>query len=189
MGDIPLVTEVPKEAPAQDVVVMGALPNLDMENVHFILNGAEEDYAALDAALMRPEEKKEWKLDPSVVSEAERKEGFVPMFDGKTLDGWWMKDDDPDAFHVSEDGFIEWREHGGGALMSAKRYANFIFRCEWKILPGGNSGIWFRAPRDARQSKIGFEMQMQGDSEVAEFNESNTGSIYDVIPACGAARA
>lgn len=181
-GDIQTVSAVPSKAPASAVFLQALPPDCEMKNVHFLLENKDENYAALDAAMTRPEEKKTWTLDPSVVSKEEQAEGFVPMFDGKTLDGWWVKGEAKDSFHVSEDGFIEWRKTGGDALMSAKRYANFVFRCEWKLLPGGNSGVWFRAPRGGRQSYIGFELQMQGDNDAKEFDESNTGSIYMVVP-------
>jgi hypothetical protein len=182
-GDIKIVTKAPKEAPKKPVLLLGAMPAcLDMANVHFLQKDVPENYTALDQALMRPEEKQEYKLSDAVLCPDEKKDGFVPLFDGKSLDGWWVKDENPDAFHVSEDGFIEWRMEGGGALMTAKRYANFIFRCDWKLMPGGNSGIWFRAPRASRQSKIGFELQLRGDSALETFDKGNTGAIYDVIP-------
>ena len=181
-GDITIASSAPSENPKVAMLVNGKIPDLELSNVHFLLNGDESDYAALDEFLARPEEKETWNLDPSIVSEAERAEGFVPLFDGKTLDGWWMKDDNKEAFHASEDGFIEWRAHGGGALMTAKRYGNFICRMQYKIMPGGNSGVWFRAPRGARQSKIGFEVQMRGDNDFDELDKGCTGAIYDVIP-------
>ncbi len=181
-GDISLVSKAPDSAPASAQMLLGEIPNLEFANVHFLLEGGEAAYKALDEVLARPEEKAPVTPDNAVLSEAERAEGFAAMFDGKTLNGWWVKGETKDAFHVSEDGFIEWRKQGGDALMSAKRYGNFVFRCEWKILPGGNSGVWFRAPRGARQSYIGFEMQMQGDNDAKEFDHSNTGSIYMVVP-------
>jgi len=181
-GDIQIAAAAPAKAPATAILRRALPPDCEMKNVHFLLDNKDENYAALDIALTRPEEKKTWTLDPSVVSKEEQSENFVPMFDGKTLDGWWVKGEVKDSFHVSEDGFIEWRKTGGDALMSAKRYANFIFRCEWKLLPGGNSGVWFRAPRGGRQSYVGFELQMQGDNDAKEFDKSNTGAIYQVIP-------
>ncbi|HNR30922.1 MAG TPA: DUF1080 domain-containing protein, partial [Candidatus Hydrogenedentes bacterium] len=98
------------------------------------------------------------------------------------LDGWWVKDDNKECFQVSEDGFIEWRSGGGGALMSRERYGDFVLRLQWKILPDGNSGVWLRATRGARQSKFGFEVQMRGDYGTEELTKDNTGAIYDVIP-------
>ncbi len=181
-GDIKLVSKAPTRKSRKLLLVDGELPNPELGEIPFLLADKEENYQALDQMLMRPEEKVEWKLDDSILSEEEKAEGFVPLFDGKTLDGWWMCNDNPNAFHVSEDGFIEWRMTGGRALMSAKRYDNFILRMQWKILPGGNSGLWLRAPRNARQSKIGMEFQMRGDTGTKEPDKSNTGAVYDVLP-------
>ena len=181
-GDVRTIEKTPVKPPEQAVLLVDGIPDFDAAEVSFVLSGDEADYAALDKALTRPEELLPWKPDNSVLSEQEREEGFIALFDGKTLDGWWMKDDNKEAFHVSEDGFIEWREKGGGALMTVRRYGDFILRCEWKILPGGNSGIWMRAPRDSRQSKIGMECQLRGDSGTEEPDKSNTGAVYDVLP-------
>ena len=181
-GDLKILDGAPTEYPGHLVLVVGQLPNFELGDIHFVLSGGDGDYAALDAALMRDEEKAPWTPDNAVLCEAERNEGFIALFDGKTLDGWWMKDSNKESFHVSEEGYIEWLSKGGGALMTRDRYDNFILRMEWKILPGGNSGVWVRAPRDSRQSKIGFEVQMQGDSDTEEPDKDSTCAIYDVIP-------
>lgn len=181
-GDVRVTDTAPTEAPAVPTLVLGAIPDLTLPNVHFLLPGRDEDYAALDAAMMNEVEKTPWTPDNSILSEQERAEGFVSLFDGKTLNNWWIKDENKEAFHVSEDGFIEWRSGGGGALMSRERYGDFILRLDWKIMPGGNSGVWLRAPRGARQSKFGFEFQIMGDSDAPEITNTSTGSIYDVIP-------
>ena len=181
-GDVRVTDAPPAEPPAEATLVRGTLPDLNMPNVHFLLPGRDEDYPALDAALMNEVERTPWTPDNSMLSAEEQAEGFVSLFDGKSLANWWIKDENKESFQASEDGFIEWRSGGGGALMSRERYDNFVLRLDWKILPGGNSGVWLRAPRAARQSKIGFEFQMQGDSDVPEITKTSTGSIYDVIP-------
>ncbi len=181
-GDIKVIDVLPSEQPEELVLLVDALPDFEKVDVNFVMSGGDKDYSALDQALTRPEETAPWSPDNSVLSEAERLEGFVALFDGKTLDGWWAKEESEDCFQVTEYGFIEFLSGGCGALVSNKRYGDFVFRCDWKIMPGGNSGIWFRAPRDARQSKIGFELQMRGDSDVEEPGKDNSAAIYDVLP-------
>jgi hypothetical protein len=74
---------------------------------------------------------------------------------------------------------------GAGAIMTRDRYDNFILRFDWKIKKDGNSGVWCRAPRDSRASKIGFEFQMMGDSYIPKPTDTSTGSIYEVLaPKC-----
>ena len=180
-ADIQLVKKAPAKKVRGLMLVDGELPGSELGEMPFLLADSEENYQALDQQLMHPEEKKEWKLDDSMLSAEEKADGFVSLFDGKTLNGWWMSSGNPNTFKVNDEGVIEWQVTGGRALMSAKRYDNFILRMEWKIAPEANSGICLRAPREGRQSKIGVEFQMRGDTGTKEPDNSNTGAIYDVL--------
>ncbi|MCX8064988.1 MAG: DUF1080 domain-containing protein [Candidatus Hydrogenedentes bacterium] len=118
----------------------------------------------------------------NIISREEKNDGFIPLFDGKTLRGWWFLGENQQSFNVNPEGYIEWQSKGGKALMSCERYDDFILRLEWKIEKNGNSGVWVRAPRGGRASKIGFEIQMLGDSEKNELTNESTGAIYKVLP-------
>ena len=180
-GDIDVVTTMPAAKREKPTLVLGSIPARDLRaSVHFMLPDAEESYKALDAAMADPAESKPWTPDNSVLSEQERADGFVSLFEGKTLDGWWILGDNKNGFQV-KDGAIEWAGLGGKALYTRERYDNFILRLEWKINKGGNSGIYLRAPRANRQSKIGMEFQLQGDHGTPITNQT-TGSIYVVVP-------
>jgi hypothetical protein len=180
-GDIDVLTAMPSAKPEKPTLVFGSIPTRDLRaSVHFMLPDAEESYKALDAAMADPAESKPWTPDNSGLSEQERADGFVSLFDGKTLDGWWILGDNKNGFNV-KDGAIEWAGLGGKALYTRDRYDNFILRLEWKINKGGNSGIYLRAPRANRQSKIGMEFQLQGDHGTPITNQT-TGSIYVVVP-------
>src|SRR5215467_5865264 len=72
-------------------------------------------------------------------------EGFVPLFNGKNLDGW---DGDPRLWSV-KDGMIVGSTEGVSLehnefLISKKTYSNFILRADMK-LRNHNSGIQFRS--------------------------------------------
>ena len=72
-------------------------------------------------------------------------DGFVPLFNGKNLDGW---DGDPRLWSV-RDGMIVGSTEGVSLehnefLISKKTYANFILRADMK-LRNHNSGIQFRS--------------------------------------------
>ncbi len=184
-GDVQVIDYAPEALPEQPVLVMSKVPAPELGDVHFLLSGDDASYAALEDALKTDVERQPWTPDNSVLSEEERAEGFMALFDGKTMNGWWVKGDNKQGFHASEEGYLEWLSEGAGALMSHDRYDNFILRMDWKILPGGNSGVWLRAPRNARQSKIGMEVQMRGDHGTEEPDDQNTGAIYDVLaPLC-----
>jgi hypothetical protein len=78
------------------------------------------------------------------VSTSSAEEGFKPLFDGKSLEGW---KGDPDLWSV-EDGIIigttdEKQIRHNTFLISDKPYKNFVLRLKFK-LRNGNSGVQFR---------------------------------------------
>jgi hypothetical protein len=179
-GDLDVVTvgelKVRYKKPS---LVVGTIPKPFMEDVHFILRGEPKDYSELNEVKAYSIERGSWTSDASVLSNAERKEGFVSLFDGKTLNGWAGIGKGEGSFIVA-DRMIKWVKEGSGALQSRNRYGDFVLRCEYMISQDGNSGIHFRAPRANRASRIGFEVQLYGDYGV-EPTKSGTGAIYDVI--------
>lgn len=112
----------------------------------------------------------------SVLSEQEKREGFVPLFNGQDFSGWVV----PDASWQIKDGVLVCTGRPGGWLRSEKRYENFILRGEFKISKGGNSGVFVRAPMFGRASRIGMEMQILDDYGRPP-SKTSTGSIYDAV--------
>ena len=179
-GAIDVVQQWPVKPSGKPVLVVGAALMADaLDTAHCVLPDSKETLAALDKALADPAESKPWTPDNTMLTEQERAEGFVSLFDGKSLDGWYVIGKNKDGFGVS-DGVIEWKRVGGAGLYTRDRYDNFVLRLEWKINKNGNSGIYLRAPRAGRQSKIGMEFQLQGDADTPITNQT-TGAIYDVV--------
>lgn len=180
-GDVVTVTEEPA-TPSGKSVLLDKIPANPWSDQHFLLRGADQDtYDAIEAAMTRPEEKAPYTPDNSMLSEEERKEGFVSLFNGKDLSGWWFYGNDLGGFKVTPEGNIAWVREGGGGLISRKRYKDFILRYEMRLFKeGDNSGTYIRAPRAGRQSKLGMEFQMMGDAGKAP-EEHVTGAIYDVV--------
>lgn len=170
------------------ILLNGGLPDVSGDGVvHFMVSGNDDNYAAIDRAMALPIESEPWIPDNSALSQEERDAGWIALFDGKTLDGWAVLGPNKNGFQV-EDGAIVRAETGGSVLRTRDRYDNFVLRLEWKINPGGNSGIFLRAPRTGRASKIGIEFQIMGDSG-APVGKYSTGAIYDVLaPQQNAAR-
>lgn len=80
----------------------------------------------------------------NTLTPAEKKEGFVLLFDGKTTTGWHIfKKTEPVAGWKVVDGAIT-RVASDGDLISDKAYGDFELRIDWKISPKGNSGILYR---------------------------------------------
>ena len=104
------------------------------------------------------------------------------MFDGKTLNGWIGAVDGYEAV----DGAIVCIAERGGNLFTRNEYANFVLRFEFRLPPGGNSGIGLRAPPKGRISRVGIECQVLDDSHEKFANIKpwqRHGSIYGVVPA------
>ena len=178
-GDVTVVSAVPANPDGGPYLVAGEMPPRELrETYNYVMPGTDEAYAAFDKAMADPAELQPWTPDNSVLTEAERAEGWISLFDGKSLDGWWIQGSNKKAFQV-KDGAIEWAGLGGSMLMTRDRYDDFILRLEWKIIKGGNSGIFLRASRANRASKIGMEFQLQGDYG-REPEKHITGAIYDV---------
>lgn len=179
-GHVKVVTETPAAPPAAPTLVVGT-PNASLDhNTHFLMGGEKADYDAVEAGLTNDVQKNPWTPDNSKLSEAERNEGFVALSNGKDFDGWWYPFDF-NSFIVNADGDFEMSKAGGKAILTRNRYANFTLRLDYKIAEGGNSGVFLRAPRAARQSKIGMEFQIHGDPG-APISDDMTGAIYLVVP-------
>jgi hypothetical protein len=111
----------------------------------------------------------------------EAEQGFVSLFDGKTLNGW---QGDVKGYPV-EDGVIVCR---GGDVYSAKEYANFVLRFEFKLPPGGNNGVSIRTPLGSKLPSAfsGMEIQILDDGHPM-YKDLHAyqahGSVYGVVPA------
>jgi hypothetical protein len=78
----------------------------------------------------------------------EKKAGWKLLFDGKTFNNWEdpTKRNPPGDSFVIEDGCLKSvrRPQIDEDLFTVQKYADFEFDFDWKISPGGNSGIKYR---------------------------------------------
>src|SRR5262249_2730522 len=74
-------------------------------------------------------------------------DGFVSLFDGKSLDGWRRFGGKADAWAVA-DGLLVSVGEGGGWLGTGADHADFVLRLEFRLTRGSNSGVYLRAPAD-----------------------------------------
>ncbi len=112
---------------------------------------------------------------------SEAEEGFVSLFDGKTLKGW-VGDT---KGYIVEDGKLVCAP--GGKLMTDKDYSDFVFRFEFNVPPGGNNGVGIRAPVSGNSAYNGMEIQILDDTHEKYKgwlkDYQHHGSIYGVVPA------
>jgi hypothetical protein len=116
-------------------------------------------------------------------AEPAREDNFVPLFNGRDLTGWKRYDTRTDVWSV-QDGMIVCSGKGGGWLGTDRDYADFILRLDYRLAPGGNSGIYIRAPEKGHISRVGMEIQILDDNapQYARLDfYQYTGSIYHVV--------
>jgi len=86
---------------------------------------------------------------PNTLSEAERDGGWRLLFDGETLDGWRpFKGEGAPAGWAVQDGTLA-RVGPGGDIITEEEFEDFELSLEWRVAPGGNSGIFYLVSEDA----------------------------------------
>jgi hypothetical protein len=108
-------------------------------------------------------------------------EGFITLFDGKSLDGWKKAAENPDSFRL-EDGAIV--AHGPRCHLfyvgDQQPFKNFHFVCEVMTRPNSNGGIYFHTKyQETNWPAQGHECQVNNSYER---DPQKTGSIYKVAP-------
>jgi hypothetical protein len=119
-----------------------------------------------------------------LVSDKEKSEGFVPLFNGKDLTGWKNYEPKKEDIWSVESEMIVCSGDGGGWLGTEKDYSDFIVRLEFRYKAGGNSGVYIRAPDKGWISRVGMEIQILDDAD-KRFSKlerwANCGAIYHVV--------
>ncbi|MDQ6632397.1 MAG: DUF1080 domain-containing protein [Verrucomicrobiota bacterium] len=118
-------------------------------------------------------------------SENQNETGFVPIFDGQSLNGWKLMDRNGLGYAVTN-GIIFCARGGGGNLFTEKEYEDFILRFEFRLEAGSNNGIGIRAPYEGDAAYLGMEIQVLDDTTKKYGTlrpEQHHGSIYDVVAA------
>jgi hypothetical protein len=132
------------------------------------------------------------------LTQAEKDDGWVLLFDGKTSEGWrgYKKESFPAAWKIV-DGTIHCMGSGrgeagakdGGDIIYDKEFQNFTLSLEWKISEGGNSGIFYLGQEELDYIwKTAPEMQVldnekHPDAKLGKDGNRQAGSLYDLIPA------
>jgi hypothetical protein len=103
---------------------------------------------------------------PSVALGADKtEEGFVSLFDGKTLNGWHLMNG---AKFVVEGGVIQ-HSVGRGWLRSDKEYADFNLRLEFRFMkPAQDGGVFLRACAEGKNwPDRKYEVQVENTRRMA----------------------
>lgn len=134
----------------------------------------------------------------NTLTEAEKKEGWKLLFDGKTSTGWIgaYKDHFPDKGWQVKNGELtvlssQGREAAnGGDIVTTKDYSAFDLSFDFKITPGANSGVKYfvTLTQNNTGSAIGLEYQVLDDSlhpdaKLGRNGNRTEASLYDMIKA------
>jgi hypothetical protein len=110
-------------------------------------------------------------------------EGFVPLFNGRDLDGWVVENSTSGNFTV-RDGLLR-VEGPQGWLRSAETYTNFALRVEVRFLTtDADSGVFLRAPGPASNIFIrgwpanAYQVQVRDMSVNRTTNPFWAGNLY-----------
>jgi len=100
-------------------------------------------------------------LAPNQLTEAERRSGWQLLFDGVSLKGFkGYRTDAPGAGWQVQDGAIV-RTDRAGDLLTTETFDSFELQLEYRISPGGNSGLMFHVTEEAdRPWQTGPEVQI-----------------------------
>jgi hypothetical protein len=92
----------------------------------------------------------------NTLTEEERKAGWKLLFDGKTAKGWrkFKGKEMPGSWQVKDGvlALIPGSGKSGGDIVTDGRYDSFDLVLEWKIAPGGNSGVMYHVIEDDLQT-------------------------------------
>lgn len=135
-------------------------------------------------------------LIPNNLSDAEKKNGYVLLWDGKTSNGWRgaNKTTFPDKGWEIKDGAIsvlstkEDKSKKGGDIVTMGQYGAFDLQFEFKLTEVANSGVkYFVVEKDGDKEALGLEYQVLDDEKHPDAKQGVVGnrtqaSLYDLIP-------
>ena len=123
----------------------------------------------------------------NMLSAAEREQGFVSLFDGRSLRHWRaFRGDGPPAtgWVVRDAAIVHEKAGGGGDLVTVDEYADFDFRFSFRVAPGANSGvIWHVLETESQTYMTGPEYQVLDDTNVNPDPRHGVGALYDLVAA------
>lgn len=87
--------------------------------------------------------------------------GFTSLFDGTSLTGWEGAGSPAERCWKADQGCLVCTGAEGPWLRSQRTWANFELRLAYRVLPGGNSGVYTRVPEDGNHHGAGSGIEVQ----------------------------
>lgn len=133
----------------------------------------------------------------NMLTAAEKRDGWILLFDGKTLDGWrsykkqtvgsdWKVQEGTIVLEQQKDASGKRIPGNGGDITAGGEFADFELKLDWKIDNCGNSGIIYRAIEAEKYNypwQTGPEMQIVDNAchPDAKIEKHRAGDFYDVV--------
>ena len=124
---------------------------------------------------------------PNTLSAREQREGWQLLFDGQSISRYWRayKADTVGPAWRVVDGVLT-KTRPGDDIVTREKFADFEFAFEWKVSPGGNAGVFYRA--NESEDKIYWtapEFQIADDSLTRDSRDplTSAGAMYGLYPA------
>lgn len=117
----------------------------------------------------------------STLQKRDANEGWISLFDGKSLDGWKVNEN-PATFSVRDDAIVARGQRAHlfyAGPVENHDFKNFAFKSDVMTRPKSNSGIYFHTAYQERGwPNRGYEAQVN-NSQPTE--PKKTGSLYGVV--------
>lgn len=124
----------------------------------------------------------------------EMQEDWEVLFDGTSFDAWkgYGTDKVPEYWKIEDGAMVfyppaEDEKRGQQNIVSRKEYHSFVLSLEWKISPGGNSGIFWGVKEDEKYNQpyeTGPEIQVLDNSQHPDAKRGTShqaGALYDMV--------
>lgn len=113
------------------------------------------------------------------MSRSEQRQGYVQLFDGTGLDRWVVMGN-PDGFQIVDGILHSGGGKGGEWLRTPKMYSDFILKLDWRVAPGGNSGVFIRCSKTGYPWETGHEIQISNEQPPRDDSHC-TGALYGTV--------
>ncbi len=120
--------------------------------------------------------------EPIPAAEPNAPAGWTPLFTGKDLSSFDIVGNEA-AYAITADGVLRSEGGLGGEwLRSKSEYSDFILHVEWRVSPGGNSGVFVRSAADGNPWETGHECQISNEQPPRD-DLHCTGTLYGAVAA------
>lgn len=119
---------------------------------------------------------------PNTLTEQEKADGWQLLFDGESLEHFRnFKGEGISEKWVVADGTFTLTEKGGGDILTKEQYGAFELKLDYKISPGGNSGLMYHVLETEKTPWMtGPEVQIQDNVEGKD--PQKAGWLYQLYP-------